>query len=121
MRRRMRLRTTAPPRARFTLAPKRLCSSPFLRKNTTNCRLERRWPPRYTASKSSRRTNRAARGQFLLFGAPAERELDGREAMATLLATRGQNLASSLGLHARAKAVRLVAAAHFGLKGAFRQ
>jgi len=41
--------------------------------------------------------------------------------MAALLAARGQDLASSNGLHARPEAVRFVAAAHFGLKRAFGQ
>jgi hypothetical protein len=41
--------------------------------------------------------------------------------MATLLAARGQDFSSADGFHARAEAVRFVATAHFGLKGAFRQ
>jgi hypothetical protein len=47
--------------------------------------------------------------------------LDGRETMASLFAPRRQDLAAAFGLHARAKAVCLVATAHFRLKGAFRQ
>ena len=41
--------------------------------------------------------------------------------MAALLATRGKNFAAPLGLHARAKSVRLVSAPHFRLKGTFGQ
>ncbi len=41
--------------------------------------------------------------------------------MASLFAARRQYFAASRGLHARAKAVRLVTPAHFWLKGAFRQ
>jgi len=41
--------------------------------------------------------------------------------MAALLAARRQNLTAPNGLHACTKAVRLVATAHFGLKGAFGQ
>jgi hypothetical protein len=41
--------------------------------------------------------------------------------MATLLAARGQHFTAADGFHARAEAVRFVATAHFGLKGAFRQ
>jgi len=122
MRRLMRLRTTAPPRAFFTLIPKRLCSPPFERKKTINCWLERRWPPRYTASYSLRRPRRTARGnpRTGTEDRPAE-GLDLREAMTSLPAASRQDLASTYGLHARAEAVRLVATAHFGLKRAFRQ
>jgi hypothetical protein len=41
--------------------------------------------------------------------------------MASFLTTRGENFAPSRGLHAGAEAVGFVTAAHFGLKGAFRQ
>ena len=41
--------------------------------------------------------------------------------MTSLFAARRQYFAASRGLHARAKAVRFVTAAHFWLKGAFRQ
>ena len=41
--------------------------------------------------------------------------------MAALPAPRREDLAAPYGLHARAEAVRFVATAHFGLKGAFRQ
>ncbi len=61
---------------------------------------------------------RTTRGNFSR--GPEER-LDGREAMASLLAARRKDSASTLGLHACAKAVGLVTAAHIGLKGAFRQ
>src|SRR3989442_12398739 len=58
MRRLMRLRTTAPPRAFFTLIPKRLCSPPFERKKTINCWLERRSPPPHTPSPPPPRPSR---------------------------------------------------------------
>jgi hypothetical protein len=118
MRRRIRLRTTAPPSAFFTLVPKRLRDSPLGREKTTNCAEDRRPPLRYTASKSARRNRRAARGKPC--GASAVR-LNGREAMTTLLAARRQHLAASHGFHARAEAVRLVATPYFGLKRAFGQ
>jgi hypothetical protein len=118
MRRRIRLRTTAPPSAFFTLVPKRLRDSPFGREKTTNCAEDRRPPLRYTASKSARRNRRAALGNPC--GASALR-LDGREAMTTLLAARRQHLAASHGFHARAEAVRLMATSYFGLKRAFGQ
>jgi len=41
--------------------------------------------------------------------------------MASLFAPRRQDPAAAFGLHARAKAVRFVAAAHLRLKRAFRQ
>ena len=41
--------------------------------------------------------------------------------MASLFAARRQHFAASRSFHARAKAVRFVTAAHFWLKGAFRQ
>lgn len=41
--------------------------------------------------------------------------------MASLFAARRKDFAASRGFHARAKAVRFMAAAHFWLKGAFRQ
>ncbi len=53
----------------------------------------------------------------LLVGAP----LDGGEAVAPFFAASRKDFSSTLGFHARAEAVRFVAAAHFGLKRAFRQ
>ncbi len=41
--------------------------------------------------------------------------------MATLLAARRQHLAPTFSFHTRAEAMRLMATAHFGLKGAFGQ
>jgi hypothetical protein len=46
MRRRMRLRTTAPPSARLMLNPKRLCGCPFAFRKTVKWELERRFPLR---------------------------------------------------------------------------
>lgn len=100
-RRRMRLRTTAPPSAFLTLNPNRVSGSWFARKKTVKWEFERRLPVRYTASNSPRRTNRAVRGNSRPSG------LLGREPMASLLAARRQNFAASYGLHAYAKSVRL--------------
>ncbi len=124
MRRLMRLRTTAPPTAFFTLIPRRLCPRPLARAKAANCALARRRPARYTASNSARRNSRTARGKRCEVPAPpggTRAELDWREAMTSLLAARRQHFASALALHARAEPVGLVTAAHFGLKGAFRQ
>jgi hypothetical protein len=114
-RRRMRLRTTAPPSAFLMLKPKRLCGSWFARKKTVKWELERRFPVRYTASKSPRRTKRAARGKSRRPG------LLGREPMASLLAACRQHLAAALGLHAHAKTVRLSAPASTRLIGSLWQ
>ena len=114
MRRRIRFRKTAPPCASFTLSPNRLRSSPLARPKMTNEGLVCRRPCLYTTSNSERRTRRTARGK-------PSRGLDGRKAMASLLAACRQNFSSAHGLHARAEAVCLVPAAHFGLKGAFSQ
>src|SRR5580704_4125372 len=46
---------------------------------------------------------------------------DRRKTMASLFAASRQHFAASRGLHARAKAMRLVTAAHLWLKRAFRQ
>jgi hypothetical protein len=66
---------------------------------------ERRFPARYTASNSPRRTSRASRGNF---NAPA---LFGSEPMAALLATRRKHPAASGCLHARTESVRFCAPA----------
>ena len=86
-----------------------------------NHELRRRSPPRRCdrPPRSRRGVPDARRGRNPC-GAPSE-ALDGREAMATLLAARRQDLAAPFGLHARAEAMRLMATAHFGLKGAFGQ
>jgi hypothetical protein len=103
-RRRMRLRTTAPPSAFLMLNPKRLVGCSLARKKTVKWELDRRLPARYTASNSPRRTRRASRGN-------SRPSLLGREAMTSLLATRCQNFAAAGGLHARTETVRLGAAA----------
>src|SRR6266571_3134190 len=102
MRRRIRLRSTAPPSAFFTLMPKRLRGPPLARKKTTNCAED----------------FRAARENAC--GAPAE-VLNGREAMTTLLTARCQDSAAPFGFHSGAEAMGFMAPAHFGLKGAFGQ
>ncbi len=115
IRRRIRLRTTAPPSAFLMLKPKRLWGNWLARKKTVKWELERRFPARYTASKSPRRTSRASRGNS------RRPESLGREAMASLLAARRQDLAAALRLHAHAEAVRLGAAAFARLIGALWQ
>jgi hypothetical protein len=104
-RRRMRLRTTAPPSAFFMLNPNRLCGSWFARRKIVKWEFERRFPARYTASNSPRRTSRASRGNL---NSPA---LFGSEPMAALLAPRRKHPAASGCLHARTESVRLCAPA----------
>jgi hypothetical protein len=113
MRRRMRLRTTAPPRALRTLMPNRLRSSPLGRKKTTNGGQARRWPWRCTASNSERCSRRPSRRQRF--------RLDAGEGVAPFCAASCKDFPSACGFHARAEAVFFVAAPHVGLKGAFRQ
>src|ERR1700756_3988938 len=108
-RRRMRLRTTAPPKALLMLNPKRLIGCPLARTNTVKWELERRLPARYTRSNSLFRTSLASRGNFWPAAGPSP--LLGREGMAALLAARRKHFAATLGLHARAKPVCLGAAA----------
>ena len=115
IRRRMRLRATAPPSAFLMLKPKRLAGNWLARKKTVKWELERRFPARYTASNSPRRTSRAARGKSM------RPVLLGREAMASLLAACRQDLAASYRLHARAESVRLRAASLPRLKCALWQ
>jgi hypothetical protein len=74
------------------------------REKTVKWELDRRFPARYTASNSPRRTSRASRGNSRRPG------LLGREAMTSLLAACRQNSAAAYGLHARAESVRLRAA-----------
>src|SRR5215471_4408773 len=114
-RRRIRLRTTAPPSAFLMLNPKRLCGSSLARKKTVKWELERRFPARYTASNSPRLTSRVSRGN----DCPPRPEsasgigggaLVGGKPMASLLAARRKHLAAALRLHARAETVRLRAA-----------
>jgi hypothetical protein len=66
---------------------------------------ERRFPARYTASNSPRRTSRASRGK------PKSPALFGSEPMAALLAACREHPAASRGLHARTESVRLGAPA----------
>ena len=123
MRRRIRLRSTAFPIAFFMLIPKRLCAAPLGRQNTTNCAEDRRFPPRYTASKSPRRTSRTVRGNAcgkLTLRLYRER-LNRRETLAALRSARRQHLAATFSLHACAKTVRLMATPHLGLKRTFGQ
>jgi hypothetical protein len=110
----MRLRTTAPPSAFLMLKPKRLNGSSLARRKTVKWELERRFPPRYTASNSLRRTSRTSRGNFWLgplVGSAGPPALLRCKAMAALLAARRKHFAATLGLHARTKPVRLGAAA----------
>ncbi len=108
------------------LKPNRLCGSSLAREKTVKWELERRFPARYTASKSPRRTSRASRGNvFPCALEPAVRNglpsgLRG-ELMASLLAACRQHLAATLRLHACAEAVRLGASAFPRLKCALWQ
>ena len=115
----MRLRTTAPPSAFLMLKPKRLNGSSLARRKTVKWELERRFPARYTASNSLRRTSRTSRGNFWLGplgGSAGPSALLGCKTMTALLAARGKHFAATLGLHARTKSVRLGAAAPPRLK-----
>ena len=127
-RRRIRLRTTAPPSVFFMLNPKRLCGCSLARKNTVKWRLERRLPARYTASNSPRLNSRASRGNLFSsapkppgFGLKGFPELFGGEPMASLLAARRQHLTAACCLHACAESVRLRASASPRLKCALWQ
>jgi len=108
IRRRMRLRTTAPPSAFLMLNPKRLIGCPLARTKTVKWELERRLPARYTSSNSLFRTSRTSRGNVRAAVGPSP--LLWREAMAALLAARRQHFAAAYGLHAHAKSVCLGAA-----------
>jgi hypothetical protein len=114
MRRLIRLRRTAPPSAFLMLQPNRLTSRPLGRRKTANSRPDFRRPSRYTASYSTRRTNRHARGN------PSGR-LDSRETVAPFLASLRKHPTTTRALHACAEAVLLMASAHMRLKSAFRQ
>jgi hypothetical protein len=114
------------------LKPNRLCGSSLARKKTVKWELDRRFPARYTASKSPRRTSlpaaagRASRGNvFPCAPEPAVRNgLPSRlrgKLMASLLAACRQYLAATLRLHACAEAVRLGASAFPRLKCALWQ
>ena len=104
-RRRIRLRKTAPPSVFLMLNPKRLAGRWLARQNTVKFELDRRFPPRYTASNSPRRTSRASRGK------PSPAALFRREAMASLLAARRQDFAAANRFHAGAEPMGLGPAA----------
>jgi len=114
-RRRIRLRRTAFPSAFLMLHPNRLMSSPLGRTNMVNSRLLRRRPSRYTASYSARRTRRVSRGRSSRGGS------DAREGVAPFFAACGKDFSSTLGFHAFAESMLLVAAPHMRLISAFRQ
>ena len=101
------------------LKPNRLNGSSLARRKTVKWELERRFPARYTASNSLRRTSRTSRGNFWLGrlgGAAGPSALLGCKTMTALLAARGKNFAATLGLHARTKPVGLGAPALSRLK-----
>jgi len=114
-RRRIRLRRTALPNAFLMLQPNRLTSKPLGRTNSVNSRLLRRRPSRYTASYSARRTSRVSRGRS------SRGSSDAREGVAPFFAACGKDFSSTLGFHAFAESVFLVAAPHVRLISAFRQ
>lgn len=115
MRRRIRFRRTAFPNAFLTLHPNRLISSPLGRRKTVNSRPARRRPSRYTASYSSRRKRRQARGKS------SRGESDARETMAPFLAALRKDFSSPGALHACAKAVLFMTASHMWLIRPLRQ
>jgi hypothetical protein len=101
------------------LKPKRLNGSSLARRKTVKWELARRFPARYTASNSLRRTSRTSRGNFWLGplgGAAGPSSLLGCKTMTALLAARCKHPAATLGLHARTKSVRLGAPAFPRLK-----
>ena len=113
-RRRIRLRTTAPPNAFLMLKPNRFRASSLARTKTVKWLVDKRFPARYTRSKSPRRTRRASRGNVRPFaGSPPSL---GREAMTSLLAACRKHFAAALGLHADSKPMCLRAAAFPRLK-----
>jgi hypothetical protein len=114
-RRRIRLRLTAFPSAFLTLHPNRLSSKPLGRRKTVNWLVDRRRPSRYTASYSARCTRRQPRGN------PSRGWSSARKAMAPFLAALRKDLPSTGTLHACAKTVFLMAAAHMRLIRPFRQ
>src|SRR5258708_27560262 len=120
-RRRIRLRTTAPPSVFLMLNPNLLCGCSLARKKAVKWELERRFPARYTASNSAFRTSRASRGNVVPRGSARGGAawlpgLFGGEPMASLLAARCQHPAAAFRLHARTESVRLGAAASARLK-----
>ena len=117
-RRRMRLRTTAPPIAFLILKPNRLSGNSFAFRKTVKWELVRRFPERYTASNSAFRTNLPAAAGLPALPGPAALAarpsrghpcppLFGREAMTSLLAACRQHLAPARRFHPGAKPVRL--------------
>ena len=96
------------------LKPNRLNGSSLARRKTVKWELERRFPARYTASNSLRRTSRTSRGNFWLGrlgGAAGPSALLGCKTMTALLAARCKHSAATFGLHARTKPVCLGAPA----------
>src|SRR2546422_3750460 len=125
-RRRIRLRTTAPPSVFLMLNPNRLCGCSLARKKTVKWELERRFPARYTASNSDFRTRRASRGNVARRGSASGGVTElpglfGGKPMASLLAARRQYPATAFRFHARAESVRLGAPALARLKCALWQ
>lgn len=80
-----------------------------------NSRLARRRPSRYTASYSTRRNKRHARGRLSRVAS------DSRETVASFFSALRKYFASTLALHALAESMLLMTAAYVGLKRAFRQ
>ncbi len=123
--RRIRFLWTAVPHSRRTLVPKRVTSKLARRQNTTKAVPACRFPFRYTASKSLRRTKRHERGKASrprLGRAEEEppRSDNGEPPTAFAAATR-ENCASTSCFHARAETVRLVAMTNVRLISAFWQ
>ena len=109
-RRRIRLRTTAPPKAFLMLKPKRLSGRSFAFRKTVKWELARRFPARYTASNSAFRTSLPVLA-LAAAAVPASRgtscpPLFRREAMTSLLAACRQYLPPACRFHPRAETVR---------------
>ena len=114
-RRRIRLRSTAPPSVFLMLNPNLLFGWPFCRQNTVKCAFDLRFPARYTASNSPRPTSLASRGKLSLPG------LVGCKAMTSLLAARREDSPAADRFHASAESVGLGPAASPRLKSALWQ
>ena len=96
------------------LKPKRFKASSLRRTKTVKWELEKRFPARYTASNSPRRTNRASRGNVWSdAGAPP---LFGCEAMTSLFTAGRKDFATSFSLHTRAEPMSFRAASFPRLK-----
>jgi hypothetical protein len=96
------------------LNPKRFWASSLRRTKTVKWELEKRFPARYTASNSPRRTRRASRGNVK--PAAAAPPLFWGEAMTSLFTASRKHFAATFRLHTRPKPMSFRAAASPRLK-----